>query len=73
MGIKLLGLRTVREVMRVDEEADAVGGEPIDAGLSLREALSVFVTRRVDALRVVDDQQRTLGSLHVADLLKAPP
>jgi osmoprotectant transport system ATP-binding protein len=40
--------------------------------LSLREALSVFVTRRVDRLRVVDDPQRTLGVLHVADLLKAP-
>ncbi len=73
VGLKLLGLRTAREVMRVDEQADAVGGEPIAAGLSLREALSVFVTRGVDGLRVVDDQQRTLGTLHVADLLKAPP
>jgi osmoprotectant transport system ATP-binding protein len=73
VGIKLLGLRTVRDAMRAgvgvgDIAADA---EPIAAGASLREALSVFVTRRVDGLRVVDDTQHTLGMLHLADLLKA--
>ena len=74
VGIKLLGLRTVRDVMRVGEGdgTEAVGGEAIAAGLNLREALSLFVARRVETLRVVDDQQRTLGTLHFADLLKAP-
>jgi osmoprotectant transport system ATP-binding protein len=72
VGLKLLGLRTVRDAMRAGDGGAALEGEPIDAGLSLREALSVFVTRRVDGLRVIDDAQRTLGTLHIADLLKAP-
>jgi osmoprotectant transport system ATP-binding protein len=73
VGIKLLGLRTVRDAMRAGEGGAAADGEPIAAGLSLREALSMFVTRGADCLRVVDDQQRMLGTLHIADLLKAPP
>ncbi len=73
VGIKLLGLRTVADAMRVGEGGEAVEGVPIDAGSSLREALSVFVARRVEVLRVVDEQQHTLGTLHFADLLKAPP
>jgi osmoprotectant transport system ATP-binding protein len=73
VGLKLLGLRTVADAMRPGEGRAAADGEPINAGVSLREALSVFVSRRVDGLRVVDDQQRPLGVLHVADLLKARP
>jgi osmoprotectant transport system ATP-binding protein len=73
VGIKLLGLRTVRDAMRAGEGNEVVDGEAIAAGMNLREALSLFVARRVDTLRVVDDQQRTQGRLHFADLLKAPP
>ena len=72
VGIKLLGLRTVADAMRAGEAGEAVEGEPIDAGSSLREALSVFVARRVEVLRVIDAQQHDLGTLRFADLLKAP-
>jgi osmoprotectant transport system ATP-binding protein len=74
VGIKLLGLRTVADAMRAGEsEQGNAGGAPIAADMSLREALSLFVSRRVDRLQVVDAQQRTLGTLHFADLLKAVP
>jgi osmoprotectant transport system ATP-binding protein len=78
VGIKLLGLRSVADAMRADEHADEPADEhldsaPIAAGMSLREALSLFVSRRTDRLCVVDAQQRTLGTIHFADLLKAPP
>jgi osmoprotectant transport system ATP-binding protein len=74
VGIKLLGLRTVADAMRVDDGAGGgADGAPIAADMSLREALSLFVSRRTDRLRVVDVQQHTLGELHFADLLKALP
>jgi osmoprotectant transport system ATP-binding protein len=73
VGIKLLGLRSVADAMRPGAERAFAEAEPIAAQASLREALSVFVARRTDLLRVVDAQQRTLGTIHFADLLKAPP
>jgi osmoprotectant transport system ATP-binding protein len=67
IGLKLLGLQTVADRVRAGEHAD---GEPIAATLSLREALSAFVVRRVERLPVADEQGRMLGALHFADLLR---
>ena len=68
VGIKLLGLRTVADRLRRGETAD---GEPIASGMSLREALSEFVARRVDRLQVVDDHGQALGAIRFTDLLGA--
>ena len=66
VGIKLLGLRTVADCTRPGDVAE---GEPIASAMSLREALSVFVARRVDRLAVVDARGRRVGAIHFADLL----
>jgi osmoprotectant transport system ATP-binding protein len=70
LGLKLLGLQTVAERLRAGEHAE---GEPVDAGLSLREVLSVFVARHVDRLPVVDAGGRPAGAIHFVDLLKPAP
>ena len=70
LGLKLLGLQTVAERLRAGEFAE---GEPVVAGLSLREVCSVFVARHVDRLPVVDAQGRPAGTIHFADLLKPAP
>ena len=44
-------------------------GEPILATLSLREALSIFVSRRAARLPVVDSEGRRIGNIHLHDLL----
>ena len=68
LGLKLLGLQTVAERLRVGEQA---GGEAIAATLSLRDALSAFVVRHTDRLPVADADGRPLGAIHFADLLRA--
>ena len=65
VGIKLLGLQTVADRLQRGETAD---GEPIASGMSLREALSEFVARRVDRLQVVDDHGQALGAIRFTDL-----
>ena len=69
VGIKLLGLQRVADHLRPDAPADALQGEPILATLSLREALSIFVSRRVARLPVVDSTGRRMGSIYLQDLL----
>jgi osmoprotectant transport system ATP-binding protein len=69
VGIKLLGLQRVADHIRTDMAAD---GEPILDSLSLREALSVFLSRRVDRLAVVDGGGQRIGSLALHDLLGRP-
>ena len=69
-GIQLLGLRRVGDCTRAGESA---GGAPIEATASLREALSVFVTRGVDRLAVVGADGRALGAIRFADLLRPRP
>ena len=71
VGIRLLGLRTVAEAMQAGTAA--ADAPAIDAGATLREALSMFVARRVEVLRVVDAAQNPRGVLHLADLLRAAP
>ncbi|WP_024303849.1 ABC transporter ATP-binding protein [Pseudogulbenkiania sp. MAI-1] len=70
IGIKLLALDHVAGRTRRGEKVD---GEPIASGATLREALSAFVTRRVDRLPVVDEQGRPAGVLHFSDLLEPQP
>jgi len=69
IGIRLLALDVVRDRTRFGE---TVEGEPIAAGSSLREALSLFVSRRVDKLPVIDVQGQLAGTLHFSDLLGSP-
>lgn len=65
-GLRLLGLQTVGERMRANER---VAGEPIASHCSLREALSLFVSRQVDCLPVADESGQLIGSLHFSDLI----
>lgn len=64
-GIKLLALGTVAERVRPGEAK----GEPIHSMMSLREALSVFISRGSECLPVVGEQGQALGVLHFSDLI----
>ena len=70
VGIKLLGLQSVATRLRSGERA---GGEPVLASLSLREALSMFLVRRVQRLAVVDAEGHALGVIDFSDLLDLRP
>jgi osmoprotectant transport system ATP-binding protein len=67
LGVRLLSLRTVGESMR----PDITPGEasPLRASMSLRDALSAFVSQGCEHLPVVDDQERPCGTLWFRDLL----
>ena len=67
VGIKLLGLQTVASRVRRNEPGE---GAPVAETLTLREALSVFVTREVERLAVVDGGGHAIGCLHLSDLVK---
>ena len=75
VGIKLLGLRCVADHMRpVGQDgdpaaADASHSDPIPDTLSLREALSIFVSRRVPRLTVADSAGKLVGRIDLQDLL----
>ncbi|ORM55496.1 ATP-binding protein [Pantoea conspicua] len=66
MGVRLLALGQVGDAVR---RGEWLMGEPIAAGLTLREALSQFITRRTDKLPVIDELQQPLGVLYFNDLL----
>ncbi|WP_114195947.1 ABC transporter ATP-binding protein [Edaphovirga cremea] len=66
VGIKLLSLGMAVERVRRGEQVD---GEPIPGTLSLREALSIFVSRRTERLPVVDENGAPIGVLHFSDLV----
>ncbi|ANI28585.1 ATP-binding protein [Yersinia entomophaga] len=66
LGIKLLALGWAAQRMRVGE---SVAGEPILASTSLREALSLFVSRKADRLQVIDELSQPLGVLYFSDLI----
>ena len=74
VGIKLLGLRRVADHMRPevtdgrDLAHDESQGDPIPDTLSLREALSIFVSRRVASLPVADSEGRRVGRIDLQDL-----
>jgi osmoprotectant transport system ATP-binding protein len=67
LGVKLLAVEAVAARLRSGEAAP---GEPIEAGASLRQALSRMVTEGRDRLGVVDAEGRALGAIHLADLLR---
>jgi osmoprotectant transport system ATP-binding protein len=67
LGIKLLAVEPVSARMRPGEAAP---GEPIAAAANLRQALSRMVAEGRDRLRVVDGDGRTLGAIHLADMLR---
>lgn len=67
LGLKLLGLGTVRERLRMGEHA---AGEPITLDASLREALSAFIVQGHVALPVIDGHGVHAGALHFTDLLR---
>ncbi len=68
LGLKLLGLRSVAEHVRLGEHAE---GEALHASMRLRDALSAFVVRHAERLPVVDAEGRPLGAIHFTDLLRA--
>lgn len=67
LGVRLLSLRTVGESMR--REITPEVGEPLQESMSLRDALSAFVTCRCERLSVVNAQGQPCGTLHFRDLL----
>ena len=69
LGQRLLGLRTVAEILRPGEQADGAALQP---GQSLRDALALFLNRRAERLPVTDAQARPLGAIHFVDLLRRP-
>ena len=69
VGIKLLGLLQVADHVRPLAPGHEVEGEPVLASLSLREALSIFLLRRVSRLSVVNDEGQRMGSIDLQDLL----
>lgn len=67
IGIKLLALGAAGSHARKGER---LAGKPIAAAMTLREALSEFVSRQTELLPVVDEQGASLGVLHFRDLVK---
>ncbi|CFW59832.1 TPA: ABC transporter ATP-binding protein [Yersinia enterocolitica] len=66
LGIKLLSLGRAEQRIR---RGETMIGQPILGTTSLREALSLFVSRQTDKLLVVDEQGQPLGVLYFADLI----
>lgn len=67
LGIRLLSLGNVGAAARRGEWLEE---EAIPEEMTLREALSQFIARQTDRLPVIDRQQKPLGVLHFADLLR---
>ncbi len=68
LGVRLLSLRSVGDYVRPGEQ---VAGEPLDATMTLRDALSAFVARRCEVLPVANADGVPCGALHFQDLLRA--
>jgi osmoprotectant transport system ATP-binding protein len=66
IGLKLLAVHRVADRLRRGE----VEGEPIDADLTLRDALSHMIARRTQTLPVRGQDGRTAGTLALADLVR---
>jgi osmoprotectant transport system ATP-binding protein len=67
LGLKLLSVRLIGDRMRAGEIAE---GEPLTVDTSLRDALSVMITRRAERLPVCDAEGRNLGVIALADLIR---
>lgn len=70
LGVRLLSLRQVADYARPGDSAE---GEPLAATLSLRDALSGFMTQRRTILPVANSAGSVIGTLHFADLLREEP
>ncbi len=66
LGIKLLSLGRVEQRVRCGE---TLAGQPILGTTSLREALSLFVSRQTGKLPVANEHGQPLGVLYFADLV----
>jgi len=69
VGIRLLGLQQVASHVRPAKPHETIAGDAIAATLSLREAFSIFLSRRVTRLAVVDGEGQRMGSIDLQDLL----
>jgi len=67
LGIKRLGLGSVREHLRAGDQAR---GQAISVDLSLREALSAFIVQGQAILPVINTNGSLAGELHFSDLLQ---
>jgi osmoprotectant transport system ATP-binding protein len=67
IGLKLLAVRKVADRLRHGEVTE---GEPIDADLPLRDALSQMIARRTDRLPVRGSDGRPAGTVALADLVR---
>ena len=69
VGIRLLGLRQVVDHVRPMEPGSVEVGEPIAVTLSLREALSAFMSQRSRQLPVINIDGQRIGCIDLLDLL----
>jgi len=67
LGLKLLSVRRIGDHVRAGETAE---GEPLSVDTSLRDALSVMITRRAERLPVCDVEGHNLGVIALADLVR---
>ena len=67
LGMRLLSVEKVAQRFRPGE---TVPGEPIAVEASLRQALSLMMARGTDRIAVVDAKGRSLGAVHLADLVR---
>jgi osmoprotectant transport system ATP-binding protein len=67
LGLKLLSVRKIGAHMRTGVSAE---GEPLNVDTSLRDALSVMMTRRTDRLPVCDAEGHPLGIIRLTDLVR---
>lgn len=68
LGVRLLSLRSVGDYVRPGEQVE---GEPLNAAMTLRDALSAFVARRCEVLPVANAEGAPCGAIHFQDLLRA--
>ena len=68
LGVRLLSLRSVGDYVRPGEQVE---GEPLNAAMTLRDALSAFVARRCEVLPVANAVGEPCGAIHFQDLLRA--
>jgi len=67
LGLKLLSVRKIGDHMRAGESAE---GKPLHVDTSLRDALSVMMTRRTDRLPVCDAEGHPLGIIRLGELVR---
>ena len=70
VGIRLLGLRQVADLVRLVAPGTTEIGEPVLTTLSLREALSAFMSQRARRLPVVNTDGQRIGCIDLLDLLR---